>query len=443
MGKNWYKSQKGWLYRLWYEWYAMVVAVSVLLILLTWAGYFLLAAHLTWKVLASFWLIIGILVFRGLILRWLTTGIFSLAVRRRRGHKGPADEIEHEGADPAKIRIQSRRVLQYAVVTVLLLGLWGIWADSVPILRGIGRVSVWYTTSSTTVESTNAKGEIVIFKEDQPAPVTISDLAMVCVITVLTIVAAGSLPGLLSFVLLRRLEMDEGAKYATTVIFRYVIGVVGLVIAASMAGLRWGSIQWLVAAMTVGLGFGLQEIFANFVSGLIILFERPIRLGDTVTIGDTVGTVSKLRVRATTITDWDRKELIVPNKEFISNRLVNWTLSDQILRVVLRVGIAYGSDTERAEKVLLDIAKKQPLVLSDPPPKVIFTGFGDSSLDFELRLYISGIGHYLDVWHGMNMAIDKAFREAEITVAFPQRDTHLNTLSPLEIQILPPKNSDV
>jgi potassium efflux system protein len=205
----------------------------------------------------------------------------------------------------------------------------------------------------------------------------------------------------------------------------------------SLIGLQWNSIQWLVAAMTVGLGFGLQEIFANFVSGLIILFERPIRVGDTVTVGDTVGTVSKLRIRATTITDWDCRELIVPNREFVTNRLVNWTLSDKILRAVLRVGIAYGSDTEKAERLLREAADAHPLVLKSPCPVVFFSSFGDNSLNFELRVYLRGIENYMKVQHEMNMAIDKIFREHDISIAFPQRDTHLETTRPLDIRILP------
>jgi potassium efflux system protein len=169
---------------------------------------------------------------------------------------------------------------------------------------------------------------------------------------------------------------------------------------------------------------------------MIILFERPIRIGDTVTVGETVGTVTRIRIRATTITDWDRKELIVPNKEFVTGRLVNWSLSDRVLRVILRVGIAYGSDTELAERLLYEIARKHPSVLSDPAPRALFASFGDNSLGFELRVYISGVEHYLEVWHDLNMAVDRAFRKAGITIAFPQRDTHLDTSEPLEVRIL-------
>jgi potassium efflux system protein len=166
---------------------------------------------------------------------------------------------------------------------------------------------------------------------------------------------------------------------------------------------------------------------ANFISGLILLFERPIRVGDTVTVGDVSGTVSKIRIRATSITDWNRKELIVPNKEFVTGRLVNWTLSDPIVRVEIPVGIAYGSDTEKARERMLEVARANENVLRDPPPSVIFMAFGESSLDFQLRAFTK-IDTLLSVRDQLNMAVDKAFREAGIEIAFPQRDIHVRSV---------------
>jgi potassium efflux system protein len=182
-----------------------------------------------------------------------------------------------------------------------------------------------------------------------------------------------------------------------------------------------------VAALGVGIGFGLQEIVAHFTSGLIILFERPIRVGDAVTVGDVSGMVSKIRIRATSITGWDRKELIVPNKEFITGRLVNWTLSDTVIRVEIPVGIAYGSDTEKATELLLQVARSHPKVLKEPAPVVLFLAFGSSSLDFELRAY-TNFESVLSLRHDLHMAVDKAFREAGIEIAFPQQDLHIRSL---------------
>jgi potassium efflux system protein len=182
--------------------------------------------------------------------------------------------------------------------------------------------------------------------------------------------------------------------------------------------------------MTVGLGFGLQEIFANFVSGLIILFERPMRVGDTVTIGGISGTVTRIRIRATTITDGDRKELIVPNKEFITGQLINWTLSDTILRTVIRVGVAFGSDIPQARNLLLKAAQDDPRVLRDPPVTAVLDKFGDSTLDFELRLFVAGLEEFAEIRHDLNVRIDQLFRDAGIEMAFPQRDVHVRSIEP-------------
>jgi potassium efflux system protein len=191
-----------------------------------------------------------------------------------------------------------------------------------------------------------------------------------------------------------------------------------------------------VAALSVGLGFGLQEVVANFISGIIILFERPFRVGDVVTIGDTSGRVSRVQIRATTIVDWNRKELIVPNKEFITGKLINWSLSDKLFRVRVPVGIAYGADTDTAEKLLLKAARLNPLVVREPEPTAFFIGFGDNALNFEVRVFVNGIDNWYPMLHRLNRAIDREFRKAGISIAFPQRDVHLDATGPLEVKVV-------
>jgi potassium efflux system protein len=190
-------------------------------------------------------------------------------------------------------------------------------------------------------------------------------------------------------------------------------------------GVSWDKLQWLAAALSVGLGFGLQEIFGNFVSGLIILFERPVRIGDTVTIGTFSGTVSKIRIRATTITDFDRKEVIIPNKAFVTERLINWSLSDTVTRVVIRLGVAYGSDLDKVKEVLLKAASEHPKVMHDPAPAVFFTTFGPSTLDHELRLYVRELRDRSYTVDELNRSIDRLCRENDINIAFNQLEVHL------------------
>jgi potassium efflux system protein len=267
-------------------------------------------------------------------------------------------------------------------------------------------------------------------------PITLADLILSLVVVAATVFSARNLPGFLEVTLLRYFPIDFGARQAYAILTRYALVASGILIAFSIVGLKWSSIQWLVAALSVGLGFGLQEIVANFISGLIVLFERPFRVGDTVTIGDVSGTVSQIRIRATTVLDWDRRELIVPNKDFITGRLINWSLSDPIIRVKIPVGIAYGSDTDLAEELLNKAARENRLVLTDPAPSAIFTGFGDNSLNFTLRVFIDSIDHWFTVIHQLHRVIDREFRKAGIVISFPQRDVHLDTGGPLEVRVV-------
>ncbi len=195
-----------------------------------------------------------------------------------------------------------------------------------------------------------------------------------------------------------------------------------------MLSFSWSSVQWLAAGMTVGLGFGLQEIFANFISGLILLFERPIRVGDVITLGDVTGTVTNIRIRATTVTSFDRKELIVPNKDLVTGRLLNWTLTDTTNRIVITVGVAYRSDPEKARKVILEVIQQHPNVLTDPGPNVTFEEFADSALSLVVRAYIASMDIRLATINDLHVSIHAALQKAEIEIAFPQRDINVRAI---------------
>ena len=270
---------------------------------------------------------------------------------------------------------------------------------------------------------------------EKMVPITLASIIIAVIVVTTTIVAVRNLPGLLEIILLNHLPMDPGARYAYSTVLRYAITALGIFITLHTIGVRWEKLQWLVAALSVGIGFGLQEIVANFISGLIVLFERPFRIGDTVTVGEISGTVKRIQIRATTIEDWDRKELIVPNKDFITGTLLNWTLSDKIIRIKIPIGIAYGSDTDLAEKLMLKTAKNNPLVLKTPPPNAVFLGFGDNTLKFEVRVFIEKFDDYIPMLHQMNRTIDQEFRKNGITIAFPQRDLHLDK-GPIDIRLV-------
>ncbi len=430
--------------------YVLAVGTPVSLAVLAVVGYYHTAFHLTSRFTESLWLAGGLLLLNAIVARWLDIAYRRLTLqryqKRKKAHQAtpvpaappvPEDNtlgVSKEELDRANQR--ARQMLRSVLLIVFIACAWGIWSSSLPALKALDRVELWQYTSTVNAPVSSSTEETTWEAVEEVRAVSLADLGLMVLVVVLTVIAATDVPAFLQMGVVQRFHDDVGIRYAIVTVVRYVVIVVGTIFAFGLLGIGWSTVQWLVAAMTVGLGFGLQEIFANFVSGLIILFERPIRIGDTVTIGDMVGTVTKIRIRATTITDWDRKELIVPNKEFVTGRLVNWTLSDQVLRVIIRVGVAYGSNTELAEKLLYDVARSHPLVLDDPAPIVLFKEFAESTLDFDLRVYISGIEHYLQVWHELNMAIDRTFRAEGITIAFPQRDTHLKTQEPLEVRIL-------
>jgi potassium efflux system protein len=260
-----------------------------------------------------------------------------------------------------------------------------------------------------------------------------ADLLIAVLVAVMTGAAARGLPAFIEYILLQRTQISAGSRYTATTLLRYTIIGVGTIIVVGILGARWAQIQWLVAALGVGIGFGLQEIVANFISGLIILFERPIRIGDVVSVGNTSGVVTRINIRATTIRDWDRRELLVPNREFITGQLLNWSLSDSILRIVVPVGIRYGSDVGLAMKIAEEVALDNDDVLDDPESFVVFESFGDNAINLTLRAYVQSISVLMRVKTELHSELNNRLTDAGIVIAYPQRDVHLDTSRPLEI----------
>lgn len=230
---------------------------------------------------------------------------------------------------------------------------------------------------------------------------------------------------------LPKTTMDRGGREAMVTITGYIMFVIAALAALSVAGFNFSNIAIIAGALSVGIGFGLQNIVNNFVSGLVLLFERPVRKGDWIQVGNTEGYVQDIRIRSTRILTFDRSDVIVPNSELISNQVTNFMLDSIRGRAIVKVGVAYGSDTEKVRYILTQVAEENELVVKDgtsPKPLVLFRGFGDSSLDFELRVHLYDVDRRLSTTSNLNFAIDKAFREEGIVIPFPQRDVHMNTL---------------
>ncbi|MFZ5654584.1 MAG: mechanosensitive ion channel domain-containing protein [Pseudomonadota bacterium] len=428
----------GWQWQLWPLWFGLFALTPLATAVLALAGYYYTAQQVLERFCATGVLLLAVALARQIALRGL--GLFEVRIARRqalaRRDAARQREVEAETQGEATVEIDEVQAVDVAavhrqvsallrIVTLLAVGLgaWWIWADLLPALEALREIVLWEYVSGSGDSSATAA-------------VTAAGVGLALLVAALTYLAARNLPGLLEVTVLQRLEVDAGARYAANAVSRYLIVTLGVLVVVNLLGLEWGRLQWLVAALGVGLGFGLQEVVANFVSGLIILFERPFRIGDTVTVGAVSGTVTRIRIRATTITDWDRKELIVPNKAFITDQLVNWTLSDPVLRVLVKVGIAYGSDTALARGLLMEVAEANPRVLADPPPQVWFLGFGDSSLNFEVRAFVMGLPELLPATHELHEAIDATFRRHGVEIAFPQRDLHLRSLDPRVAELL-------
>jgi len=312
---------------------------------------------------------------------------------------------------------QSSQLLNTLVVIGFAVVMWLIWSSLLPALSIFNEVQI----GSYAGQIPDDTGMMV----DADIPVTLWNLMQTIVILGLTFIAAKNLPGFLEIFILRRVGFDAGARYAIVTILGYIIVAVGIVIGFDRLGLQWSQLKWIVTGLSVGIGFGLQKIIANFISGLIILFERPVRIGDYVTIGDQSGNVSRIQIRATTLTDLDNREILIPNEALVSERVTNWTLSSAVTRLTVPVGIAYGSDTDKARDVMLETLKSIPKVLETPPPQVLFFGFGDSSLDFELRVFLKNFDERVPMRHAIHVAINKALAEAGFVIPFPQRDLNI------------------
>ncbi|MFZ5830868.1 MAG: mechanosensitive ion channel domain-containing protein [Planctomycetota bacterium] len=437
---QWLAEHRGhWLERLRFVWYPLAVIMPAALAGLAAAGYFYTAQQLAVRLTLSFDLFLGFVLVRALLLRWVLVNRRKLAIEQARQRRAaqadaPGDDaasavaLAEQPRDLATINLQTRRLVEYSVTMAAVVSLWLVWVDVAPALNILHDVELWQTSYSVAEPATDADGTATVRTVERLGAITLANLVAAGLVLAMMWIAAKNMPGLLEMLVLQHLPVDGGVRYAVVAVSRYVITIAGLMLACGALGVGWSKVQWLVAAVSVGLGFGLQEIFANFVSGLIILFERPVRVGDVITVGDVTGMVSRIRMRATTITDWDRKELVVPNKEFITARLLNWTLSDQTNRVVINVGLAYGSDTRLATELLLGVAREHPLVLDDPQPLVTFEAFGASSLDFVVRCYLPSLEHRLQVIHELHVAIDETLRAAGLEIAFPQQDIHLRSI---------------
>lgn len=410
----------------------LVTLLPIALFVAVCFGYYYTSLKLSDRLINTLYLLMFWLVIEAAFVRGLGVAARRLAYQRALAKRQAAKEagegndiiIEEPTLDIEQVNQQSLRLVRLALLAGFIGVLYWVWADLISVFS--------YLDNITLYEYTSGSGATMSM-----VPISIGDMIGALIIIGISIALARNLPGLLEVLVLSRLDLGQGSAYATTTLLTYVIIGIGFVSTLSTLGVSWDKLQWLVAALSVGLGFGMQEIFANFISGIMILFERPVRIGDTITIGNLSGTVSKIRIRATTITDFDRKDIIVPNKTFITGQLINWSLTDTITRVTLKLGVDYGSDLDLVKTLLLQAANENPRVLKDPEPHVFFLNFGASTLDHELRMHVRDLGDRNPVLDEVNRYINREFKNHHINISFQQMEVYLKNLEGQEYKLVP------
>ncbi|MFH0945442.1 MAG: mechanosensitive ion channel domain-containing protein, partial [Planctomycetota bacterium] len=395
------RSPRGRLRRMWPA-LAFVITVLMLVIVgLDVAGF----RYGSLQLARSFLLTLLVLFLAPPLYAWLLDFVRGLTRRRQRSASTAApgeDDRPEEGS--AERLVGFVRTLLVVGVVLLLASFWGVDDQAFRTLDEMRLNSV-----------------------DAEQAVSVADVLVLVVLIVATIWFLRVLPGIFEFLVFSRVNVDSGVRYAILTISQYALFTIGMLMALSAVSLDLSRLGWLLAAMGVGLGFGLQEIVANFVCGIILLLERPIRVGDIVTITDVTGTVRRINIRATTLLNFDRQEVIIPNRKLITGDVTNWTGSDTINRLVIQIGVAYGSDVDLVTRTLEGVIRDQKEVLRDPAPSVLFMKHGDSSLDFDVRVFIPDPSVKMSLLDRMNKAINKAFTEQGIEIPFPQRDLHVRS----------------
>ncbi len=383
-------------------------------------GYTMTAINLGVAFVSTLIIIVTGSFFYSLTLRWFKVEFRRLAVaeaaEKRQARKEAAankdeesDELISVSEDGQEMNLvsvgeQTRYLLRLLFGMGTAVAVLSLWSTTLPLIPYLDTINIPLTEDFSLL-----------------------DLAKAMLIVGVTWLITKNLPGLLELAVLRTKSIDAGTRHAIATICQYAVLASGFVLFFNVINLDWAKFGWIAGGLSVGIGFGMQEVVANFVCGLILLVERPIRIGDVVTVDGMMGTVTKIQMRAITITNLDRQDLVVPNKTLITGNILNWTLSASLNRIMIPVGVAYGSDTEKARQILVDVATDHPRVLADPAPIASFDQFADSTLNLVLRAYIPDLDNRVGTITDLHTEIDKRFAAAGIEIAFPQQDIHVRS----------------
>jgi small-conductance mechanosensitive channel len=262
-------------------------------------------------------------------------------------------------------------------------------------------------------------------------PVTPSSVIMFVIVVFVFFLLSRLLQRVLKNQVLTRFRIDAGTQYTLFRVSHYIIMIIGCLFAFQFVGIDLSGLAVIVGLLSVGIGFGLQNVTSNFISGLILLFERPIKIGDRITVGHTEGDVIAINMRSTTIRSLNNISIIVPNSEFVSSQVVNWSHGDPKVRLIVDVGVSYNSNLDDVIRSLREVADENQNVLKDPEPDVLLSSFGDSSWNMKLRVWLKDPQNYYKIHSDINCEIVRKFRQNGIEIPFPQRDLHVRSPVPI------------
>ncbi|MDG6894360.1 mechanosensitive channel MscK [Volucribacter amazonae] len=396
------------------------------LIVLVVLGYYYTAVELI-KYLFESYMVVVIWIFgRQIVYRFLSVSSRRMAYRRLQKRREDIRQQLEVGEDKAiteadvaeksiKIATVNQQIFRMADLiawVVLILAFYAVWSDLFSVAYYLDGVILWESIETT------AKGTVA-------NSITLLNLMRAMLVLLAMYMLVRNLKGILEVLIFSRSRFSQGTPHTITSLLSYCIIVIGLIWSFTNLGLSWNKLQWLFTALSVGLGFGVREIFGSFVSGIILLFERPIRVGDKVTVGQFTGVVTKIRLRSTTLLDSDDKDVVLPNQSFVTERFINWTLSNSMTRLVVHLSVAYGSDLDLVHKLLLQSAKEAPKVLETPEPQVNFLNFGEHGLEYELLVHVPTIDDRVPMTNFLNYRINQLFNLNHIEIAFNQLNVNI------------------
>ncbi len=441
----------------WPVMYLLVVGAFVALGVLHALGWSFSAASLARRLFDSALVVALIVLARAVMLRWLAIARRRLAFEQHRklleAMKEQAEQAQQTGADrpggPAtdeedminlpvvtqeldlsSIQRQTRQLVALGAWTLGILLVLPIWRDVVPALQRIDDIRL--------LPISIAAGEdIHTLRENGRFVLSLADLLGAMLAAFVGTMAVRNVPPLFDGFVLSRTRLDIGARYAATTLARYALLAVAVFLVLTSLGFTGKSLGWAIAGLSVGLGLGLQSFVGNLVAGLSLLFERSVRPGDRVIVGNVEGVVKSISIRATILTDFDRRDVVIPNSKLIADTVINETRSDITGRAIIAVGVAYGSDTRLVERLLLETVRKHPQVQD---VLSTFDNFGDNALNFTLRVYIADVTERLATVNELHHSIAEVFRQNDIEISFPQRDLHIRD-GALEVRLTDGRSS--